>query len=136
MLNDDQNTSQKQPAGYQSVGEVVPSNPLPATCDSEVGDLVQEQTPVGPATTPVPATSLVVEERQRDMGIQPLTQLMQQYSLKPHDLVAGSTEQITHKMVSRALKGRWLTRNTMMKIVRAFNQAAGQQKKRQDLFNY
>ena len=103
---------------------------MPAVGDFAVGDLVEGQTAGSPATMPV------AEQRQRDMGIQPLTELMQQFSLRPHDLVAGSTEQITHKMVSRALKGRWLTRNTMMKIVRAFNQAAGQQKKRQDLFNY
>ncbi|MCA9037267.1 MAG: hypothetical protein KDA91_19160 [Planctomycetaceae bacterium] len=74
--------------------------------------------------------------RERDLGPQPIADLMKELGIKPHDLVAASTEQITHKMVSRAMKGRWLTRNTMNKVIQAFNSASGQHRKRSDLFNY
>ena len=72
----------------------------------------------------------------REMGSQPLADFMLQYRLKPHDLVVASTDQLTHKMLTRAIKGRWLTRNTMNKVIRAFNLASGQQKTRKDLFSY
>jgi hypothetical protein len=39
---------------------------------------------------------------ERDLGPQPIAQIMLDRGLKAHDLVAVSTEQITHKMVSRA----------------------------------
>ena len=73
---------------------------------------------------------------ERNLGEQPLAVLMQESGLKPSDLVAASTEQITHKMVTRALKGRRLTGNTMGKIHRAWNQAAGRNNSQSDLFNY
>ena len=58
------------------------------------------------------------------------------YGLKAHDLVASSTEQITHKMTSRALKGRRLTPNVQSKILNALNKATGKQYRLKDLFNY
>jgi hypothetical protein len=57
-------------------------------------------------------------------------------NLLPHALVEASTEQITHKMVSRAIKGRRLTSNTKRKIIRAFNAASGKQYSAAELFNY
>jgi len=75
-------------------------------------------------------------EIERNLGEQPVTQLMIKHDLKAHDLVAASTEQITHKMVTRACKGRRLTRNVQNKIVNAFNRASGQQCTRTELFNY
>ena len=51
-------------------------------------------------------------EIERDLGEQPIVQVMAEYGLKASDLVAISTEQITHKMVSRACKGRRLTPNS------------------------
>lgn len=61
---------------------------------------------------------------ERDLGEQPLRRLMQERGLRSHDLVAASTEQITHKMVARACKGRRLTPNVQGKIHRAFCRAA------------
>ncbi len=72
----------------------------------------------------------------RDLGAQPIAQVMAQLGLKSHDLVAASSEQLTHKMVSRACKGRRLTPNTQSKILRALNAAAGRSYRLNQLFNY
>ncbi len=72
----------------------------------------------------------------RDLGEQPISGLLAAHGLKTHDLVAASTEQITHKMVQRACKGRWLTDNVRAKILRALNKASGQEYKQDELFNY
>jgi len=61
---------------------------------------------------------------------------MANLELKSHDLVAASTEQITHKMVSRARKGRRLTLNTKSKIRNALNKATDNNFSLSDLFNY
>lgn len=73
---------------------------------------------------------------ERNHGEQPLARLMAAHALKPSDLVAASTEQITFKMVARACKGRRLTPNVQAKILRALNQAAGATYGRSDLFTY
>ena len=73
---------------------------------------------------------------KRDFGEQPIAKIMALYGLKAHDLVASSTEQITYKMISRALKGRRLTPNVRSKILNALNNAAGKQYHLKDLFNY
>ena len=73
---------------------------------------------------------------ERDLGEQPIAGLMAERSLKSHDLVAASTEQITHKMVVRACKGRRLTSNVQHKILRAFNTASGEEHSLDQLFNY
>lgn len=75
-------------------------------------------------------------EIERDFGIQPLDALMTQNNLSNHDLVAASSEQLTHKMVAKARKGRRLTRHVQMKIVRALNAATGKLFTLRDLFNY
>jgi len=73
---------------------------------------------------------------ERDLGPQPIIKLMEKHTLTPHDLVAASTEQITHKMVSRACKGRRLSRAVQLKLVRAFNTATEQSYTLKDLFTY
>lgn len=73
---------------------------------------------------------------ERNLGEQPLAALMAARGLQPKDLVAASSEQLTHKMVSRAMKGRRLTANTMDKVVRAWNAATGSEAERGELFNY
>lgn len=73
---------------------------------------------------------------ERNLGIQPIADLLQQLQLKTHDLVAASDEQLTHKMVSRAVKGRRLTRNTQLKVLRALNMAANADFETAQLFNY
>lgn len=76
------------------------------------------------------------EPLARDLGQQPISQILGELGLKSHDLVAASPEQITHKMVARACKGRRLTRNVQAKIVRALNGASGRVYSPAELFNY
>ena len=78
----------------------------------------------------------MIPDQERDLGEQPLARLLTELGLKPHDLVAASTEQITHKMVSRGTKGRRLTRNVQGKLLRAFNTASGKTYVLADLFTY
>lgn len=69
-------------------------------------------------------------------GEQPIARLMAKHALKPADLVAASTEQITFKMVTRACKGRRLTPHVQAKLLRALNQAAAKEYSQADLFTY
>jgi hypothetical protein len=73
---------------------------------------------------------------ERDLGEQPIAALLAELGLKSHDLVAASTEQITHKMVARACKGRRLTPNVQRKILNALNRATGSAYTLPQLFNY
>lgn len=73
---------------------------------------------------------------ENDLGAQPLAKIMAEFGLKSHDLVSNSTEQITHKMVGRAMKGRRLTPNIKRKIRNALNKAAAKCFRTEDLFNY
>jgi hypothetical protein len=73
---------------------------------------------------------------ERNLGEQPLARIMQEHNLKPHDLVATSPEEMTHKMVSRACKGRRLTLNTKSKVLVALNRATGKNYSLSELFNY
>ena len=75
-------------------------------------------------------------ERERNLGEQPIKAMLEKHELKAHDLVAASTEQITHKMVARACKGRRLTPNVKNKIINAMNRATGESYKGRDLFTY
>ena len=75
-------------------------------------------------------------ENQLNFGPQPIAKIMDDKGLKSHDLVEASTEQITHKMVSRACKGRKLTPKVKLKMQNALNNAAGGQYKLKDIFNY
>lgn len=58
---------------------------------------------------------------EREMGPQPLDAMMEAWGLSNHDLVETSPEQLTHKQVRRARKGRLLTLKMMMKVTRTFN---------------
>ena len=71
-----------------------------------------------------------------DLGEQPIAQIMARHALKSHDLVAASTEQITHKMISRAARGRRLSPNVQRKILKALNIVAKKNYSMKDLFNY
>ena len=73
---------------------------------------------------------------ERDLGPQPIADILTKLNLKPHDLVAASTQQLTHKMVSRAAKGRRLTINAQLKVLNALNAASGQNYSLKDLFSY
>lgn len=78
----------------------------------------------------------MADDFERDLGEQPVAKLMDVLGLKAHDLVTASTEQITHKMVARARKGRWLTPHVCQKILNALNKASGKAYELRDLFNY
>ena len=78
----------------------------------------------------------VKKDVERDFGEQPVAQIMLKHSLKAHDLVASSTEQITHKMVARACKGRRLTPNVKNKIRNALSKASSKTYAMSELFTY
>lgn len=75
-------------------------------------------------------------EIERNLGEQPIAGLLASHELTAHDLVAASTEQISHKMVSRACKGRRLTLNVQGKVLRALNAAVNGGYVAGDLFTY
>lgn len=74
--------------------------------------------------------------KQRNLGEQPITKVMEKHNLKPHDIVIAATEQITHKMITRAAKGRKLTAHVKLKILNALNNSTKRDYKILDLFNY
>ena len=67
---------------------------------------------------------------------------MAKHDLKPNDLVEASMKQVeltsglTHKMVSRAMKGRKLTPKVRLRMVAALNLVAQTDYGPRDLFNY
>ena len=65
-----------------------------------------------------------MDELTRDHGLQPLDGLMVRWNLTNHELVEVSTEQLSHKQVQKARKGRQLTLHLMQKMMRALNEAA------------
>ncbi len=73
---------------------------------------------------------------EHDLGPQPIAKLMSKHGFKPHDLVSNSTQQLTFKMIGKAVKGRRLTSNIQRKILNALNKAAGEKYQLKDLFNY
>ena len=75
-------------------------------------------------------------EIERNLGEQHIARIMVEHGLKAQDLVAISTQQLTHKMVSRACKGRRLTPNVQSKIRDALNESTGKEYSMEELFNY
>ena len=73
---------------------------------------------------------------ERDFGPQPIDGKMNKHNLTNHDLVSASTEQLTHKVVGKARRGKWLTMNARHKVTAAYNAATGENLAIQDLFNY
>lgn len=73
---------------------------------------------------------------ERNLGEQPIAAILREHNLKAHDLVAASAVEMTHKMVSRACKGRRLTLNTQTKVLAALNRATGKNYSLSDLFSY
>ena len=71
-----------------------------------------------------------------NLGEQPIRQIMLEHNLKPHDLVEASTEQLTHRMVARAGKGRRLSPHIKIKVLNALNKAANKAYVLKELFNY
>jgi hypothetical protein len=67
------------------------------------------------------ASSKLENEIERHFGSQPLDGLMREYGVSNHDLVAASTEPMTHKAVQRARKGRRLTPHMQRRMAAALN---------------
>ena len=75
-------------------------------------------------------------EINRNLGEQPIARIMANHGLKARDLVTISTQQLTHKMVSRACKGRRVTPNIKSKIRDALNESTSKKYPMKELFNY
>ncbi len=75
-------------------------------------------------------------EINRNLGEQPIARIMADHGLKARDLVTVSTQQLTHKMVSRGCKGRRLTPNVKSKLRDALNRSSGKNYPMKELFNY
>ncbi|HLF67499.1 MAG TPA: hypothetical protein VI522_07770, partial [Gammaproteobacteria bacterium] len=71
-----------------------------------------------------------------EFGVQPLDAILDKSSLKNDDLVQASQEQLTHKQVQKARKGRSITPNIKGKIMRALNAAVDKKYIEKNLFNY
>ena len=76
------------------------------------------------------------DELERNLGTQPIAEILERHGLSAHDLVVASAVPMTHKMVARAVKGRRLTRNTQTIVLNALNRAAGASYVLGDLFTY
>ena len=71
------------------------------------------------------------------LGTQPLDALMTKHALTNYALVAASTEQLSHKVVQKARKGRRLTPKAKTKVLNALQAALPDQKfAHRELFNY
>ena len=73
---------------------------------------------------------------EKNLGKQPIAKIIAEHGLSPHDIVQVSTEQITHKMIGRAVNGRRLALKVQCKICNALNKAAKKNYSLKDLFNY
>jgi len=76
------------------------------------------------------------DDIERNLGEQPIARIMAESDLTPHDLVQSSTLHITHKMVTRACKGRRLTSNSKAKVLEALNQTTEKTHAMKELFTY
>ena len=78
------------------------------------------------------------EENPLEQGTQPLDAVMEEMKLSNHDLVTANKDQLTHKMVNKARKGRQLTKRSQRKVIDAINALKGEREAYQleDLFTY
>jgi hypothetical protein len=82
-------------------------------------------------------TEFRMNPEEKNLGLQPLDALLDELQLKNPDLVAASTEQLTHKQVQKGRRGRRLTGNIQRKIVTALNTLHPERQfSVGDLFNY
>lgn len=75
-------------------------------------------------------------DRERNLGPQPVGAVIEELQLTPHDLVAASPRQLTHKLIQRAIKGRWLTKHSRTLVQQALHAASGRLVPMNELFNY
>ena len=73
----------------------------------------------------------------KEYGPQPLDEILTRLGLSNSALVDASTEQLSHKMVQKGRKGRRLTLNVKLKILKALNALNPDPKfSLEQLFNY
>ena len=73
----------------------------------------------------------------RDRGVQPLDEILTKLGFSNNDLVAASTQQLSHKVAQKGRKGRFLTLNSRQKILNALNKLSPARKfALTELFNY
>jgi len=75
-------------------------------------------------------------EETREFGLQPIDRVINERGLNNHAVVAASTDQLTHKMLAKARRGRWLRPAIRHKIKDALNKLLDKNFKLEDLFNY
>jgi hypothetical protein len=71
-----------------------------------------------------------------EAGVQPLDQLIVDAGLRNNDLVKISDNGLTHKQVSKARRGRKITRRMQLKVLSAWNSLIDHESVIDDLFNY
>ena len=79
---------------------------------------------------------IIKNKIERNLGDQPIARIMTVQDIKARDLVSISKEQLTHKMVARACKGRRLTPKVQSKIRHALNESTGREYALEELFTY
>jgi len=77
-----------------------------------------------------------MNDKELELGVQPLDAVMNELELKNHDLVAASKEGLTHKQVKKGRKGRRVTRNVQDKIATALSGVAEKSYSVSELFTY
>ena len=77
-----------------------------------------------------------MQDATRDHGLQPLDTLMTRWGLTNHQWVEESAEQLTHKQVQRARKGRQLTLHLMQKLARTLNEVILARLPREERVNF
>ena len=77
-----------------------------------------------------------MSDKELEFGVQPLDAILEEKGLKNHDLVAASTEGLTHKQVKKGRNGRRLTRNLQQKIATALSTVTDDEYTSKMLFNY
>ena len=77
-----------------------------------------------------------VTGENREYGLQPIATILSERHITNHQVVEASTEQLTHKMMAKACRGRYLSSKVRQKILRAVNKVTGEQFKLSDLFTY
>ena len=82
------------------------------------------------------------ENEVLELGVQPIDALMEEQGLMNTDLVRACDNQLSHKVVSKARKGRRLTKKAKLKVLKGYNAALVEkeislkQYQVTDLFNY
>ena len=75
-------------------------------------------------------------QENRQLGIQPLDEILKTLEFSNSDLVEASSEQLTHKQVQKCRQGRRVTKNIQNKVLNALNHLSDKTYSTGDLFTY